>query len=223
MDPMLMNTKSALSFIGCLFAVLSSALSAPPDINRSEATRGEGRIEDLGAQLAGRTWIALPKNHTRPGLAPALTFTKEIVAPEGYRYKVNSPHSLTIDFNRAGTQNMVLSPDGRHLKFTFKQAEFTYELLEQVEKPELDLATQLAGTSWSAAPSDELRPGLAPALTFTQETVAPEGYKYDLNSGDSITIHFNHGDTQLLILSTDGKRFQCFFKDKSYEYERTSP
>ena len=80
-----------------------------------------------------------------------------------------------------------------------------------------DLRTDLAGTSWRAA-SGKPRPGLAPILTFTQATVQPAGYAYRVNANDSLTITFNHGDTQLMLLAPDGKRLKFVFKNHEYVY-----
>ena len=85
-----------------------------------------------------------------------------------------------------------------------------------------DLKTQLAGTSWRAMPIRHLRPGLAPLLTFADGKVAPAGYAYDINARDSLTIHFNHGDTQLLLLAHDGRHLKLVFRGQQFDYELTA-
>ena len=82
-----------------------------------------------------------------------------------------------------------------------------------------DLKTQLAGTSWKATSTKPLRPGLAPILTFTDTTVAPAGYRYDVNAANSLTIHFNHGDTQLMLLASDGHHLKLVFQGHNYTYQ----
>jgi hypothetical protein len=52
--------------------------------------------------------------------------------------------------------------------------------------------------------------------------VVPAGYRYDVNGADSITIHFNHGDTQLMLLSANGKQLSFIFDDRFYHYELVS-
>jgi hypothetical protein len=216
-----MNTKCAVRVISCLLAMGSACLGEPP--NHGHLTgllaKHEKPIEDLRTQLAGTNWKAVPAEPLRGGLAPILTFTAAAVAPAGYRYEAASSDAVTIYFSHGDTQVMKLSPDGRHLQFNFQQHDFAYELLEKDQKPGLDLGTELAGTAWRALPIHHLRPGLAATLTFTKETVAPAGYAYGVNSPDSITIHFNHGDTQLMLLETDGRRLKFVFKGQDYEYE----
>ena len=80
-----------------------------------------------------------------------------------------------------------------------------------------DLRTQLTGTSWKAA-NGKPRPGLAPVLTFTDTTVQPAGYAYRVNADDSLTVSFNHGDTQLMLLAPDGKRLKFVFRNREYVY-----
>jgi hypothetical protein len=82
-----------------------------------------------------------------------------------------------------------------------------------------DLKTQLAGTTWKAVPSKPLRGGLAVALTFTDATVQPAGYHYEVNAHNSLTVKFNHGDTQLMLLDPDGKHLKFDHNEKHYVYE----
>lgn len=80
-----------------------------------------------------------------------------------------------------------------------------------------DLRTQLIGTSRKAA-SGKPRPGLAAILTFTEANVHPAGYAYKVNANDSLTVSFNHGDTQLMLLDPDGKRLKFVFRNREYIY-----
>ena len=184
------------------------------------ASHGQGKIEDLKTQLAGTTWKAVPTKPLRGGLAAELTFTPTSVEPAGYRYDIQSSDTLKIAFNHGDTQTMTLSEDGRHLEFALKEKHFAYELISKDDKKEGDLSAQLVGFTWRAI--GHTRPGLAATLTFSKDTVAPAGYKYEVNAADSLTIHFNHGDTQLVVMSPGGKRLTAIFKDQKYEYERLS-
>jgi hypothetical protein len=200
-----MNTNTALSVVACLLSLASTSFSEQP----------EKPITDLKMQLAESSWRAVPISQTRPGLTANLTFSDETVAPAGYRYDVSASGRVTIHFNHGDTQAMELAPDGRHLQFTFRQTEFTYELIEGS-----DVRKELSGTLWKAI--NHLRPGLAANLTFSEDAIAPAGYRYDVNASDSITVHFNHGDTQLMLLAPDRKHFKFIFGKENYEYELAS-
>jgi hypothetical protein len=180
------------------------------------------RLTDFRTQIVGTTWKVGPGQSQRPGLAAELTFSSEQVEPEGYRYQTKTGNSLTVFFNHGDSQAMNLSADGKHLKFTFRQKQYSYELVAEDDKDDGKLRAQLAGSKWNAVPMTPTRPGLAGVLSFTEETVGPAGYKYDVNAEDSITIHFNHGDTQLMVLSGEGNRLTAIFKDQKYEYERAA-
>lgn len=83
-----------------------------------------------------------------------------------------------------------------------------------------DLKTQLAGTRWQATPENRRRAGLAAILTFSEQTVGPAGYRYEVNRHDgTVRIFFNHGDTQLMLLTHDGERLGFTFAGKDYAYE----
>jgi len=215
-----MNTNAFVTMIGCLLTFISASLGESP--NDSALTPREEPISDLRTEIAGTNWKAVPTNPLRGGLAPILTFTESGVEPAGYRYEVDSDDSVTIFFNHGDSQVMDLSPDGHQLKFTFKNQEFVYEILKQAENPGLNLKTQLAGTTWAVLPHALIRPGLAATQMFAGETVGPQGYQYTVNSSNSITIHFNHGDAQLMLLAPNGNRLQFIFKNQNYEYELDS-
>ncbi len=218
---MAMNIKSTSARVFFMGALLSAAVAAPPEPFplKPEAGKSEfdaGRL--LRGRLMGTSWKASPVQPLRGGLAPILTFTEETLAPAGYKYEINDANGVTVYFKRGDTQDMQLSPDGKRLTFTFAEKAYAYELLDTAGK----LKLQLDGTSWTAVPEQPLRGGLSKVLTFTDDTVGPAGYKYDVNSQDSITIHFLRGDTQLMILSDNGKQLTFIFDGKTYTYERVS-
>jgi beta-lactamase regulating signal transducer with metallopeptidase domain len=95
---------------------------------------------------------------------------------------------------------------------------------ESDEAPAItDLRTQLPGTRWKATPANPLRGGLAAILSFNEKTVDPAGYPYEVNRHDAtVRIFFNHGDTQLLLLTNDGRRLRFTFGGKDYAYELTA-
>ncbi|MDR3404100.1 MAG: hypothetical protein P4L99_16505 [Chthoniobacter sp.] len=217
-----MNIRPALSVVTCLCALATSPGESP---NEHHAPTP---IADLKTQLTGTSWRAEPVQSLRPGLAPILTFTETAVAPEGYRIEVNADHQLTITFNHGDTQSMQLAPDGTHLHFTFDHREYSYEMVETQVEPQpgspaiTDFPTQLAGTKWKAVTGAPPHSGLAASLSFNAATVTPAGYHYDVNAADSLTIHFNHGDTQLMLLTPDGKRLQFVFRGRDYFYQLVS-
>jgi len=82
-----------------------------------------------------------------------------------------------------------------------------------------DLNTQLAGTSWKIDPDSDVRPGLYPALAFKKYNVEPAGYRYQIDAHDfTVRIYFNHGDTQLMMLTDNGRRLGFTFHGKDYCY-----
>ena len=86
-----------------------------------------------------------------------------------------------------------------------------------------DLKTGLPGTRWKAVPAHPLRGGLVGVLTFNENTVGPAGYRYEVNRHDNtVRIFFNHGDTQLILLTNDGRRLRFTFGSKDYVYELTA-
>jgi hypothetical protein len=78
--------------------------------------------------------------------------------------------------------------------------------------------TQLAGTVWKA-PMGALRPGLGGMLMFTSTNVESAGYKYEVNTQNSLTLFFNHGDKQVFRLPPDGQHLSLSFKNKTYTYD----
>jgi hypothetical protein len=85
-----------------------------------------------------------------------------------------------------------------------------------------DLKTQLAGTNWKAEPASHVRPGLYPTLKFNRDNAEPAKYRYEINPHDfTVRIFFNHGDTQLLLLSDNGQQLRFTFQGKDYVYALT--
>ena len=65
-----------------------------------------------------------------------------------------------------------------------------------------------------------VRPGLSSAMIFDHCTVEPADYRYEGNSYDgTVTISFNYGDTQLMLLTDEGIRLRFTFGGKDYCYE----
>jgi len=215
-----MNIPPVLALAAGLCALAATSLAESPADRPAPSP-----IADLKTQLPGTSWRAEPIQSLRPGLAPIVTFTASTVAPEGYHFEVNADNKLTITFNHGDTQAVQLAPDGTHLQFTFDHHEYSYEMLSsQAEHPPgsasiANFPTQFAGSRWKAVPGHPLRLGLSAALTFNASTLTPEGYRYDVNAPDSLTIHFNHGDTQLVLLTPDGKRLQFVFRGHDYFYQ----
>lgn len=88
--------------------------------------------------------------------------------------------------------------------------------------PVKDFNKQLKGTTWKAVPSAPLRGGLAASLTFSEKTVEPGGYHYDIESHNSLTITFTGGDKQVVTLAPDGKRLKLTLGKTEYVYELAS-
>ena len=88
--------------------------------------------------------------------------------------------------------------------------------------PVKDLRKQLAGTMWKAVPSSPLRGGLAASLTFTEKSVEPGGYKYEVESHNSVTITFTGGDKQVMALAPDGKHLKLTYGKTDFVYELAS-
>jgi hypothetical protein len=73
--------------------------------------------------------------------------------------------------------------------------------------PLRDLTHQIAGTKWTALPNAILGGGLTTTLNFMDKTVEPGNYKYEALR-DSVTITYNHGGRQVLMLAHDGVHLQ---------------
>jgi hypothetical protein len=71
----------------------------------------------------------------------------------------------------------------------------------------INLRKELPGTKWKAVPNVALKGGLVGAISFTEKTVEPGGYKYEALS-KSLTMTFTHGAKLSLELSKDGKHLQ---------------
>jgi hypothetical protein len=86
-----------------------------------------------------------------------------------------------------------------------------------------NLMAQLAGSNWEADPPSAVRPGLYPTLKFNRDNVEPANYRFEINPHDfTVRIFFNHGDTQLMLLSDNGRRLSFTFQGKDYSYVLTS-
>ena len=88
--------------------------------------------------------------------------------------------------------------------------------------PVKDLRKQLVGTMWKAAPSTPLRGGLAASLTFTEKSVEPGGYRYEVESHNSVTVIFTGGDKQVMALAPDGKHLKLTYGKTDFVYELAS-
>jgi hypothetical protein len=88
---------------------------------------------DLRTQLAGTVWKAAPGGAgLRPGLEATLAFNGKDVGLQGYRYEVNSHDgTVTIFFTRGDTQLMLLTEGGRHLRFTFRGEDYSYDFVSK--------------------------------------------------------------------------------------------
>ncbi len=90
-------------------------------------------IVDLRTQLCGTVWKAAPgAAGLRPGLDATLSFNGKDVDTRGYRYEVNSHDgTVTIYFPRGDTQLMLLTEGGRHLRFTFRGGDYSYDFVSK--------------------------------------------------------------------------------------------
>lgn len=83
-----------------------------------------------------------------------------------------------------------------------------------------DIKTQMVGTNWKADSRLGVRPGLYPTLRFYQNNVQPANYRYEITPHDyTVRIFFNHGDTQVMLLTDNGRRLNFTFNGKDYSYE----
>lgn len=203
-----MAPRTFLGVVACLLLALTHSYG---ELKLGSADR----ITDLKTQLPGTAWKVPPNGKLRPGLTAMLTFTDKTVGPAGYRYEVNTANSFTLFFNHGDKQVFRLSPDGRRLKFTFKNGDYAYDLV--VAQDVSLFAIPLPGTTWKA--NGKIRPGLGGLLAFTPMTVESAGYRYEVNSPDSFTLFFNHGDTQVFRLSPDHHHLNFTFKNEEFTYD----
>jgi hypothetical protein len=82
-----------------------------------------------------------------------------------------------------------------------------------------DLRKQLVGTTWKCVPGVPPRPGLEAVITFTDTTVEPSGYKYEVSRFNTVTITFSRGGTQVATLVNKGTRLLMPLDGKEYAYE----
>ena len=122
-------------------ALVAASLAEPvSEKNDSNGGTGKGPISiwpptvDLRTQLAGTVWKAsVGAAGVRPGLDATLSFNGKDVDALGYRYEVNSHDgTVTIFFTRGDTQLMLLTEGGRHLRFTFRGEDFSYDFVSRI-------------------------------------------------------------------------------------------
>ena len=113
-----------LSF-GCSLVAQSS--STEKDLE-SKTSSGSGRITDLRRDLQGTTWKLVDPNSRRPGLGETLTFEKDSVQPEGYRYEVSSSRVATIIFRGGDRQDLNLDRGAQQLELKFQQRTILYKI-----------------------------------------------------------------------------------------------
>ena len=198
-------------------------LLAASSFGQSKAGFGQDESKDVRKELEGTVWKGAPNAPLRPGLGGMLMFTDKTVESAGYRYEAKSRDSFTLFFNHGDKQEFRLAPDGKHLKFNFKNKNYTYDLISTGGPSGSVFKIPLAGTKWKAVPNKPLRPGLVETLGFTEKTVGPAAYLYYVNSPDKLTLYFDYGDSQPLTLSPDGKRLSFAWKGGGYAYEIVAP
>jgi len=103
-----------------------------------------------------------------------------------------------------------------------RAAQKVTEAIEAGETPEVepvkDLRKHISGTKWNAEDPASLRPGLAESLVFTDETVEPGGYRYEVSSSRTLTIVFPGGDRQVMTLTKGGKQLELEFQQRKIVY-----
>jgi len=82
-----------------------------------------------------------------------------------------------------------------------------------------DLRKQLGGTTWKSVAGMSLRPGLAETLSFTEKTVEPGDYKYEVDRFNTVIITFKFGDKQVMTLTKGGTRMQLTHGANEHAYE----
>jgi hypothetical protein len=82
-----------------------------------------------------------------------------------------------------------------------------------------DLQKQVAGTAWKCVEGMTPRPGLEKVITFTDKTVEPMGYKYEVTRFNTLIITFNAGGTQVATLVNKGTQLLMPLGGKEYTYE----
>jgi hypothetical protein len=124
---------------------LVAAAVADPVVGRKDADAGEPAeaskgpistwppIVDLRTELTGTVWKATPgAAGLRPGLDATLVFNGKDVGALAYRYEANSHDgTVTIFFTRGDTQLMLLTEGGRHLRFTFRGEDYSYDFVSK--------------------------------------------------------------------------------------------
>jgi len=114
-----------------LLSVVSSLMAQNSSTEKDSETKtasGSERITDLRRDLEGTTWKLVDTNSRRPGLGETLTFEKDIVQPEGYRYEVSSSRVATIIFRGGDRQDLNLDRGAQRLEITFQKRTILYEI-----------------------------------------------------------------------------------------------
>jgi hypothetical protein len=208
-----MTPRTASAVIVCFL------LLAATSFGELKAGFGRDEIRDVRKELEGTVWKGAPNAPLRPGLGGLLMFTDKTVESAGYRYEAKSRDTFTLFFNHGDKQEFRLAPDGKHLKFSFKNKNYAYDLISTGGPLGSEFRVKLAGTTWQALPNKPLRPGLVQSLAFTERTVGPAAYLYYVNNTENLTLYFDYGDAQPMVLSPDGKRLSFVWKGGSYVYE----
>ncbi len=114
-----------------LLSVVSSLMAQNSSTEKDSETKsasGSERITDLRRDLEGTTWKLVDTNSRRPGLGETLTFEKDIVQPEGYRYEVSSSRVATIIFRGGDRQDLNLDRGAQRLEITFQKRTILYAI-----------------------------------------------------------------------------------------------
>lgn len=123
---------SLLSIAVSAFLSFGSSLMAQSSTttndSETKAASGSERITDLRRDLEGTTWKLVDPDSRRPGLGETLTFEKDTVQPEGYRYEVSSSRVATIIFRGGDRQDLNLDRGAQRLEITFQKRTILYEI-----------------------------------------------------------------------------------------------
>jgi hypothetical protein len=186
-----------------------------------------------GVTLKRLSWLYFQQSHSAEAnsvkVGSDITVTgwirrcEVVMTPDGPRLNFDLQHTRII------SASMPLpAPGGLSLNEAAKPATVpvsagSADLIKSYTRagyPVIDLRQELADTSWRATPGQAVRPGLVALLTFNGKDVDPAGYRYEANAHDStVTIFFNHGDTQVMLLTDQGKCLRFTFGGRDYTYD----
>jgi hypothetical protein len=170
------------------------------------ADAAEANSVKLGAEITVKGWVRR---------------CEIVLAPEGLRL------NFDLQYTRIITAAMPLpdraenaGPSSATLPGAAASGDEVIKGYTRAGYPVTDLREKLAGTKWQARPGEAVRPGLVPLLTFNGKSVEPADYRYEANAHDSsVTVYFNHGDTQLMLVTDEGKRLRFSFGGRDYSYD----